>query len=160
MNGKNFNYYLIDGSPLGRIKCTLSNWTGVAYKIPRIDLKKSRDREHLQENVINDEREIFRLEQRDKRNDGKMTVATAIRTNEGFVVQKGSDIRLEESMDISRIMSKKRKDVKKENHKIMEDVLFDSPSYAAMFVLGTKVNGRVVWKNRDGKTLKEIDEIE
>ncbi len=35
----------MDGEPNGRIKCTLANWTGVAYKIPRtsIDLCKERD---------------------------------------------------------------------------------------------------------------------
>ena len=33
--GKNMNYYLIDGIPSGRIKCTLATWTVVGYKIPR-----------------------------------------------------------------------------------------------------------------------------
>ena len=34
-NGKNFNLFLMDGEATGRIKCTLANWTGIAYKIPR-----------------------------------------------------------------------------------------------------------------------------
>ena len=38
MAGKNMNYFLMDSTPNGRIKCTLANWTGVAYKIPRIKL--------------------------------------------------------------------------------------------------------------------------
>jgi hypothetical protein len=38
MLGKNMNYYLMDGIPNGRIKCTLANWTGVVYKIPRVRL--------------------------------------------------------------------------------------------------------------------------
>jgi len=25
----------MDGTPIGRIKCSLLNWTGLAYKIPR-----------------------------------------------------------------------------------------------------------------------------
>lgn len=33
--GQSINLYLIDGEPIGRIKCSLPNWTGVAYKIPR-----------------------------------------------------------------------------------------------------------------------------
>lgn len=33
--GKSINIFLIDGSPTGRIKCTMQNWTGVAYKVPR-----------------------------------------------------------------------------------------------------------------------------
>ena len=28
----------MDGIPNGRIKCTLANWMGVAYKIPRFKL--------------------------------------------------------------------------------------------------------------------------
>lgn len=42
--GKSINLFLIDGEPTGRIKCTLANWTGIAYKIPRtaIDLCKER----------------------------------------------------------------------------------------------------------------------
>ena len=33
--GKNINLFLMDGDASGRIKCTLANWTGVAYRIPR-----------------------------------------------------------------------------------------------------------------------------
>jgi hypothetical protein len=33
----------MDGSPTGRIKVTLANWTGVAYKIPRTELDKCKD---------------------------------------------------------------------------------------------------------------------
>jgi hypothetical protein len=35
----------MDGEASGRIKCTLANWTGVAYKIPRtaLDLCKEHD---------------------------------------------------------------------------------------------------------------------
>lgn len=32
---KSINVFLIDGTPIGKIKCTMQNWTGVAYKIPR-----------------------------------------------------------------------------------------------------------------------------
>lgn len=34
-NSKSINIFLIDGTPTGRIKCTMQNWTGVAYKVPR-----------------------------------------------------------------------------------------------------------------------------
>lgn len=33
--GKNIQLYLMDGDVNGRIKCTLANWTGLAFKIPR-----------------------------------------------------------------------------------------------------------------------------
>lgn len=45
--GKNVQLYLLDGDATGRIKCTLANWSGVAYKIPRTMLEESRDREDL-----------------------------------------------------------------------------------------------------------------
>jgi hypothetical protein len=38
--GKSINLFLMDGDPSGRIKCSLANWTGVAYKIPRTELEK------------------------------------------------------------------------------------------------------------------------
>ena len=34
-NSKSINFFLIDGTPTGRIKCTMQNWTGVAYKVPK-----------------------------------------------------------------------------------------------------------------------------
>ena len=39
----------------------------------------------------------------------------------------------------------------------MEDILFNSPSYAAMFVFGKSANGLTSWKTEDGRTLKEIE---
>jgi len=41
--GKSINLFLMDGTPIGRIKVTLANWTGVAYKIPRTELDKCKD---------------------------------------------------------------------------------------------------------------------
>jgi len=52
MAGKNMNYFLMDGSPKGRVKCTLANWTGVAYKIPRVDLVKCKEIEHLKQSGV------------------------------------------------------------------------------------------------------------
>jgi hypothetical protein len=45
--GKTIKLFLIDGDPNGRITGELSNWTGKAYKIPRIKIKDSTDREEL-----------------------------------------------------------------------------------------------------------------
>ncbi len=42
--GKSMNVDLMDGDPSVRIKCTLDNWVGVAYKIPRIELEKCKER--------------------------------------------------------------------------------------------------------------------
>lgn len=37
----------MDGTPNGRWMCELSNWTGIAYKIPRNMVKESENREEL-----------------------------------------------------------------------------------------------------------------
>lgn len=43
MRGKTINFFLIDGEPTKRIKCTLQNWTGIVYKIPRAMLDNCKD---------------------------------------------------------------------------------------------------------------------
>jgi hypothetical protein len=45
--GKTIKIFLIDGDPNGRMTCELSNWTGKAYKIPRIKVKDCSDRPDL-----------------------------------------------------------------------------------------------------------------
>ena len=45
--GKVIKLFLFDGTPNGRWRCELSNWTGVAYKIPRNMIKESETREEL-----------------------------------------------------------------------------------------------------------------
>lgn len=44
---KTIKTFLIDGDPSGRMSCELSNWTGKAYKIPRIKIKECGDRNDL-----------------------------------------------------------------------------------------------------------------
>jgi hypothetical protein len=45
--GKTIKLFLIDGEPSGRLTCELSNWTGKAYKVPRIKIKDCSDRQDL-----------------------------------------------------------------------------------------------------------------
>jgi Domain of unknown function (DUF4357) len=45
--GKTIKIFLIDGDPNGRMSCELSNWSGKAYKIPRIKVKDCIDRDDL-----------------------------------------------------------------------------------------------------------------
>ena len=42
----------MDGDPNGRIKCTLANWTGIAYKIPRTELEKCKGRNDLSQSGV------------------------------------------------------------------------------------------------------------
>ena len=50
--GKSINLFLMDGDPSGRIKVTLANWTGVAYKIPRTELEKCKDMSVLKQTGV------------------------------------------------------------------------------------------------------------
>ena len=44
---KTIKIFLMDGDPNSRMSCELSNWTGKAFKIPRIKIKDCGDREEL-----------------------------------------------------------------------------------------------------------------
>ena len=48
MFAKTIKLFLMDGNPNSRISCELSNWSGKAYKIPRIEVKNCADRSELQ----------------------------------------------------------------------------------------------------------------
>ena len=47
---------------------------------------------------------------------------------------------------------------KVENLKTTEDILFSSSSAAADFLLGYSVSGPRIWKNKQGVSLKELDD--
>ena len=44
--------FLMDGSPNGRIKCSLDNWVGKVYLIPRTEITRSKDRPELAQTGI------------------------------------------------------------------------------------------------------------
>lgn len=48
-NGKSITMFLMDGTTEGRIKCSLTNWTGVVYKIPRSSIAQFRNRSGLKQ---------------------------------------------------------------------------------------------------------------
>ena len=50
--GKTIKIFLIDGDPNGRMSCELSNWSGKAYKIPRIKIQECSDREDLKSTAV------------------------------------------------------------------------------------------------------------
>lgn len=86
--------------------------------------------------------------------------ASGMQTPEGFIVLSGSSISPSDDHTITENLKNLRKKAKKENDILQEDVLFKSPSYAAMFVIGKSANGMTSWKNVDGKTLKDIENSE
>ena len=291
--GKSFNLFLIDGEVTGRIKCTLSNWTGLAYKISRSYLEKSKERqdlkqsgvyflieknengddevyigqastrkngegvlfrviEHLKDNkyfsevvilttqnnsfgpteisylenrftnialetgrykvrngnepnignvteekeseleefiefskmvlgvlgykvfipILNTTEKIIEKNQKESKfylsrkskKSQQLIQASCIRTNEGFVVLKDSMIEEIDSeaipLAIKELRTKCKANKEIFNGKLTKNLLFNSPSYAAAFVLGMQTNGRVDWKDENGITLKELENLE
>ena len=291
--GKSINLFLMDGDANGRIKCTLANWTGVAYKIPRTELDKCKERDDLKQSGVyflfgkSDETEkgvvyigqagarkngegILNRLQEHKRNPEKdywteaivfttsnnsfgpteisylenrfcnMAVganryevkngndptpgniteekesemeefidyakvimgtlghklfepinkstaakheesaakdgataclylertikgvgkveAKGTQTAEGFVVLKGSHISLTDDDTIPSVIKERRKNAHvNEQGVLQEDMLFTSPSYAAVFVIGKIANGLTSWKTKNGQTLKSLE---
>lgn len=85
---------------------------------------------------------------------------------EGFVVLEGSQAVTSEVDSIHDFLSALRRDLVAqrvlvqagETYRFAQDYSFSSPSTAAGVILGRVANGRVQWKDRDGRTLKEIQE--
>ena len=84
------------------------------------------------------------------------------RTNEGFVVLKGSMISLEDLKTMPKLIKELRVQLISsgiiKDGILKENQLFTSASYAAAFVLGTNANGLTQWKTKNGQTLKELEE--
>ena len=92
------------------------------------------------------------------------------RTADGFVVFQGSQAVLEERPSARErypyVLTFRRQLIDNgglvSNGKVLEftrDMVFSSPSAAAATVHGGSANGLLAWKTKDGKTLKELDEM-
>lgn len=86
--------------------------------------------------------------------------ADGVRTADGFVVLQGSHIAAEDDDTIPFVLKEKRRKVSTADGVLQEDVLFSSPSYAAMFVIGKSANGLTSWKDGTGRSLKDIENSE
>lgn len=103
---------------------------------------------------------LLHLKRKIKRS-GLVIEAHCKRTNEGFVVLKGSQIETLDSDSIPPGIKESRKIANLDDEGILlEDMLFRSPSYAAAFVIGGHANGLTEWKDSNDKTLKEIESDE
>lgn len=291
---KNINMFLMDGEVTGKIKCTLSNWTGVIYKIPRIQLGYLKSRDEMKQSGIyflfgrdedkqkdvtyigqattrkNGEGVLLRIQEhtrdthadyfndviilttqnnsfgpteisylenkftqlakeagryivkngndpnpgnvteekeseldeiientlmiigtlgyrvfvpmtkevsqdltdnhstylylkRKTKKSNKVIEATCERTTEGFVVLEGSQVEIMDSPNLPASLKEMRQNLIDsqviQDGVLKEKQLFSSPSYAAAFLLGMQTNGRTDWKNQDGRTLKELEEL-
>ena len=291
---KNINMFLMDGEVTGKIKCTLSNWTGVIYKIPRIQLGDLKFRDEMKQSGIyflfgrdedkqkdvtyigqattrkNGEGVLLRIQEhtrdthadyfndviilttqnnsfgpteisylenkftqlakeagryivknsndpnpgnvteekeseldeiventlmiigtlgyrvfvpmtkkvsqdltdnhstylylkRKTKKSNKVIEATCERTTEGFVVLDGSQVEIKDSPYLPASLKEMRQNLIAsrviQDGVLKEKQLFSSPSYAAAFLLGMQTNGRTDWKDQDGRTLKELEEL-
>lgn len=291
---KNINMFLMDGEVTGKIKCTLSNWTGVIYKIPRIQLGDLKSRDEMKQSGIyflfgrdedkqkdmtyigqattrkNGEGVLLRIQEhtrdthadyfndviilttqnnsfgpteisylenkftqlakeagryivkngndpnpgnvteekeseldeiientlmiigtlgyrvfvpmtkkviqdfidnhstylylkRKTKKSNKVIEATCEQTTEGFVVLEGSQVEIMDSPSLPASLKEMRQNLIAsqviQDGVLKEKQLFSSPSYAAAFLLGMQTNGRTDWKNQDGRTLKELEEL-
>jgi hypothetical protein len=90
--------------------------------------------------------------------------AKAIQTDEGLVVLNGSDVSETESQNYGykTLRDELLQDgtiAKNDFGKLcfMRNQLFNSPSAAAAVIVGYSINGRRNWKDKNGKTLAEIE---
>ncbi|WP_447767928.1 GIY-YIG nuclease family protein [Sphingobacterium faecium] len=93
--------------------------------------------------------------------------AKSILTSNGIEVLKGSEMSLKESESLSGTYINLRKTLlekgivsSKEGKNIFnENFEFPSPSTAGAILLGYSVNGRTAWKDKNGVTIKENEEL-
>lgn len=96
--------------------------------------------------------------------EGKRLIAYAYALQDCFLVKKGSQFSDKETNSCDQSIRKHRQslidDGSVKDNIFVKDVKFNSPSTAAACILGRNENGRRVWLNKDGKTLKELQEAE
>lgn len=84
--------------------------------------------------------------------------AFGMETTEGFVVLSGSHISPKHDDNISETIKEKRKNAALDAEgKLIEDQLFASPTYAAVFVIGKSANGLTTWKDKNGQQLRDLE---
>ncbi len=97
---------------------------------------------------------------------GKGVEAQGQESSEGFTVKTGSGASASEVPSCHQYLRELRSALiangvlKKaaDEYVFSQDYVFNSPSTAAGVVLGRSANGRLEWKSKDGKSLKEIQE--
>lgn len=94
--------------------------------------------------------------------------AQGYETSGGFVVRKGSKAVKKEVPSIDKGLPVLRQTLLQqglftdvgESYQLTQDYVFNSPSMAAGTLLGRSANGRTEWKDKNGRTLKALQEGE
>ena len=122
------------------------------------------DKELKIEDKIYDDKELLLYLSRKSGKSNRQIEAKCKRTDEGFVVLKDSMIETIDSIAIPKSIKELRNECINKNEiidgRIIKNYLFNSPSYAAAFVLGTNANGKTSWRTEKGITLKDLEENE
>lgn len=127
--------------PSGRL--SLTQWDGSASRQELHEIQAISVTKTLDQNTI---KTVGKVE------------ADGIQAAEGFVVLQGSHISPIGGNTIPAVVKERRqKSQIDDDHILQEDLLFTSPSYAAMFVVGKNANGLTSWKTADGQTLKSLE---
>lgn len=92
--------------------------------------------------------------------------ASGFESPEGFVVLKGSTAARDEVPSIHQYMKALRRTLLENGvladagdvFKVTQDYTFSSPSTAAGVILGRSSNGRLDWKDKEGHSLKDLQE--
>ena len=112
---------------------------------------------------LTDNHSTYLYLKRKTKKSNKVIEATCERTTEGFVVLEGSQVEIKDSPYLPASLKEMRQNLIAsrviQDGVLKEKQLFSSPSYAAAFLLGMQTNGRTDWKNQDGRTLKELEEL-
>ena len=96
---------------------------------------------------------------------GKKAAGQGDYTSEGFVVLKGALFQKETTKSVHKYINDTRQLLidqgtliaNGDTYKLAEDTHFKSPSTAAACILGRSANGWTEWKNKEGKTLDEVE---
>lgn len=112
---------------------------------------------------LTDNHSTYLYLKRKTKKSNKVIEATCERTTEGFVVLEGSQVEIKDSPYLPASLKEMRQNLIAsrviQDGVLTEKQLFSSPSYAAAFLLGMQTNGRTDWKDQDGRTLKELEEL-
>ena len=100
---------------------------------------------------------------------GKASTARGSDTSQGFVVAAGSEVSATSGASLTGNVKRLREELVAAGvillggdgvPRFAQDYVFSSPSTAAAVVLGRSANGRIEWKDAQGRTLKALQEAE
>ena len=124
--GKTIKLFLIDGDSNGRMACELSNWTGKAYKIPRILVKDSHDRSDLRSTGV------YLLFGKDENDSDKVYIGEAEDVYKRLLQHLASD---KDFWNEVIVFTSKDENLNKAHIKYLENRLFDLARKAKRYTL-------------------------